>query len=129
MDLRDVVYIIEGSLEVSRLLVDGPDGEPIYEAVLYDNTHDPCQLQNKQPEPESNWRYGQARAQGWYTERAALEELVRLMAGDVLGHDWPVMWKSCTEWTRIPPTLVVGDPAVNVPQPQPSPLETAPPAA
>lgn len=109
MDLTDVIYIIDGSLEV----VEHPDasGDGLdYVATLYDNIHDPCMVQGEglRPEPGSTWRYAKAIASGPSQEQA-LEALVKRIAGNSLGHDWPVMWKSVTEWMRIPPTLVVGD--------------------
>lgn len=126
MELRDVLYIIDGSVEVTKLEETTPAGGPIYEAVLYDNTHDPCQVDGLKPEPGSDWRNGQARAKAVGTPRAALATLTRLIAGRSLGHDWPVMWKSCTEWLRVPPTLALGDIEGSVPKaPRPEPESEA----
>lgn len=109
MDLTDIVYIIDGSLEVTEHSDASGDGLD-YVATLFDNIHDPCMVQGEglRPEPGSTWRYAKAFASG-PSQADALEALVRRIAGNSLGHDWPVMWKSTTEWLRIPPTLVVGD--------------------
>jgi hypothetical protein len=124
MDLDDILYVTSGSLEVTRL-PNGPAGEPVYEAALYDTIHDPCMLKGKglKPEPGSEWMYAQARAKGLSPD-AALDALTTLVAGAWLGHDWPVMWTSSTEWVRIPPNLTKGNPPINVRRPYPLPEES-----
>lgn len=109
MDLSDVLYIIEGSLEVGMLDVTGPKKELCYEAVLYDTVHDPCVVQFV-GKPRVD-----ARARGWHTEKAALDELVLMLAGGVIGHCIPVLFETSLEWTRIPPTLVAGTPRYSLP--------------
>ena len=131
MDLSDVLYVIDGSLEVEELRQPTAEGHR-FRATLYDNIHDPCMLQGEglRPEPGSEWKYATATATG-LLRRDSLEALARRIAGNTLGHDFPVMCKSVTEWMRIPPTLTAGNPPVNVQRPfsQPEPAaETAPPA-
>lgn len=108
MDLADVVYIIDGSLELEELPEPTPDGHR-FRATLFDTIHDPCMLQGRglRPEPGSQWSYATASATG-PLRTDALRNLVERIAGNSLGHDWPCMWKSVTDWVRIPPTLTVG---------------------
>ena len=128
MDLSDVLYVIDGSLEVARL-PDGPGGEPVYEAVLYDNIHDPCRILELQPEPDSEWRYGLAKALG-SDEPTSLGALIALIAGRHISYSFPIMWKSYDVTMRVPPSLVAGSPPINVrrpfaPPPQPEEQKTA----
>lgn len=109
MDLADVVYIIDGSLELAELPEPTPEGHRFI-ATLFDNIHDPCMLQGRglRREPGSGYEYATASATG-ELRTVTLRNLAARIAGTNLGHDFPIQWKSVTEWIRIPPTLIVGD--------------------
>ncbi len=93
MTLQEVVYQIDGKLELKFQ----PDNSSAM--ALLDNTNEPAMVRLA-----SNRQEVEARATG-RTPSEAEGNLVKLLRGNILKHEWPVMWTTSTASLRIPETL------------------------
>lgn len=94
MNLLDIAYQIDGILE-SKF-------NPDYtcKVTLLDNIHEPAVVVR----PAGQGGEVEASATG-ATRTEAESNLVELLRGNILKHEWPVMWTCTTVLLRIPPTL------------------------
>jgi len=97
MTLDEVVYQIDGKLELKY----NPDNS--CKLTLLDNIHDPAVVR-----VISDCNEVVASVEG-RTPSEAKDNLVKLLRGNTLKHEWPVMWTSSTAVLRIPDSLVVSD--------------------
>lgn len=102
MTLDEVVYQIEGKLEVVRDINPVMDCEVLLKDKISELTMVVVVKDGLVKETL------EARATG-VTEEEAKCNLVQLLRGNILRYDVPVMWTSSTVSLRIPPTLVVSD--------------------
>lgn len=97
MTLQEIVYQIDGKLNVEFQ----PDNST--SVVLLDNTQEPAKVKMTSDRKEV-----EARATG-RTPSEAEDNLVKLLRGNILKHEWPVMWTSTSAMLRIPDSLVVSN--------------------
>lgn len=95
MTLEEVVYQVDGKLELKY----NPDDSCTL--TLLDNINDPAVVRVISDRSEV-----EASATG-RTPGEAKHNLVKLLRGNILKHEWPVMWTSTTSSLRIPDSLVV----------------------
>jgi len=99
MTLQELIYQIDGKLEHKFL----PDNNS--RVVLLDNLGGPAKvLRPVGPSNEWHREEVEAFASGKTPDEARIN-LVAILSGNVLKHDWPVMWTSTTVSLRIPETL------------------------
>ncbi len=109
MNLAEIVYQIDGKLRREFQ----PDNT--CKVTLIDNTGEVAQVR-RSVGPTNEWRTEQVEAVATgKTPDEAEVELVNLMRGNVLIHNWPIMWTSSTSVLRIPDTLVVSNQFVPFP--------------
>jgi hypothetical protein len=93
--LDEIVYQIDGKLDLKS----NPDNSS--KVTLLDNINEPAIVRII-----SDCKEVEASAEG-RTPAEAKFNLVKLLRGNILKHDWPVMWTSSTAMLRIPDSLVV----------------------
>ena len=100
MTLEEVAYQIDGELRVER--IEDGEGGVLFKLVLFDNANEVAviQFRGDQTSPKDV----EAVATG-NTIFEARKNLVNLLRGNILRHDWPIMWTTSTLSIRIPKTL------------------------
>lgn len=97
MTLEDIVYQIDGKLEISF----SPDKKECC-AVIRDNTGAPALVYLI-----SERRQMEARAKG-ATPEEARKNLVGMLRGNILEHQWNQVWINAQALLRIPESLITG---------------------
>jgi hypothetical protein len=99
MTLEEVVYQINGKIKVEEL--EAENGK-LHTITLLDNTGEAAVvnfcLGDHRPQTEASVT--------GKTLDEARQKLAELLRGNILLHDFPVMWKTHTTSLRIPKTLV-----------------------
>ncbi len=97
MTLEEVVYQIDGELKEEEEV-----GRYSIKISLLDNTKDVCAVRG------AHIALVEACAKG-KTLAEARRNLVCLLRGNVLFHNWPIQWKTYTDSLRVPESLKESD--------------------